>query len=74
MLTSLGHNNLASVLLELPDMEGHEIKPDGEGQDDLEEGEKTVVQALEKKFDAMREKFLIEVNLLSPVLKKLYEK
>ncbi|RUS75677.1 hypothetical protein EGW08_016571 [Elysia chlorotica] len=60
MLTNLGHDNLASVLLELPDEEGSENRPDEGGQDDLEEGEKTVVHALEKKYDAMRDKLLIE--------------
>ena len=33
-----------------------------DGKKDLEEGEKTVVKALEKKYDAMKDKLLMEVG------------
>ncbi|GFN88861.1 trichohyalin-like [Plakobranchus ocellatus] len=57
-LSSPGHDNLATVLLEFS-TEGEGQKGHGEDED-LDEGEKKVVQALEKKYDAMKDKLLME--------------
>ncbi|GFS04525.1 trichohyalin-like [Elysia marginata] len=59
-LNNPNYENLASVLLDIQDEEEDDVDPGKGDQDEMEEEEKTVIKALEKKFDAMKDKLLIE--------------